>query len=698
MAGVSRIATGPWGSRSLISPTLTEAIGKGAFHLKQDFKLLENIVPLGLGRYLELIDRGDIDPYAIDWALYHFSSDHFREELLQTAERIGAPINADKIFSNLYDKGNTGSASIYVMLEELFNGGRLRDGEKILCMVPESGRFVVSFVQMTVVGDPAPENTQTRRTSKEPVPEPIDNPVSTESDDIQKSLLRRLTGVWIDFERELNSVPIIEKLNRRKLRLEDYQSLLLNLRQQVIDGARWIARAASNVTIDSFDIRSQFLTHAHEEHRDFKLLEADFVAVGGRREDILEAEKNIGSEALSAWMFFKSSRENPIDLLGAMFIIEGLGQRLAAKWGRAIQTQLGLSDDQVSFLLYHGENDDNHMDHMWAAFERIELTPAIADDIVKSAKVTARLYRLQLEEVGQDMTYPADFNPAQNDTKDPDPWLALFLDESVPLDDQAKLDLMRGMKRGSRKIFLPYLRPLAGLTIVLLQTLRAVLPARWSSSPALHNFICWGLEHFASPEANRLILRHFHIGTEILRFIKDNVPGAEVDTVALRPCTIEELKDNVFLQHDLNIFNFVIELNAHLRATERPLSPPQTLNFDAITDGPFPIGDMPQGRLNKIDLQTAVVSYTPVYQLFLSDNDFWRASNSLQLDETIAIYIARLLETTEHLFLARNTHPMLPLSTLNAGFRLMLHGLAAEQLHYFLRLKKTGGVGASVMT
>ena len=125
----------PWSNY----PTLKEAVHAGAFHLKQDFELLENITPLGLKRYLELVEIGKIDPFSIDWALCHFSSHHFREEMVRAAQRAGVSINQDKIFTNLYEKGNTGSASIYVMLEELFNGGRLRDGEKILIMVPESG-------------------------------------------------------------------------------------------------------------------------------------------------------------------------------------------------------------------------------------------------------------------------------------------------------------------------------------------------------------------------------------------------------------------------------------------------------------------------------------------------------------------------------------------------------------------------------
>lgn len=37
-----------------------------------------------------------------------------------------------------------------------------------------------------------------------------------------------------------------------------------------------------------------------------------------------------------------------------MFIIEGLGQRVANKWGNLIREQLNLKAEQVSFLLLHG--------------------------------------------------------------------------------------------------------------------------------------------------------------------------------------------------------------------------------------------------------------------------------------------------------------------------------------------------------
>jgi 3-oxoacyl-[acyl-carrier-protein] synthase-3 len=206
--------------------------------------------------------------------------------------------------------------------------------------------------------------------------------------------------VWIDFESRLHDVPIVAKLERGRFGVEDYKLLLLNLRQQVVEGARWIARAASQMDAERFPLRSLFITHAREEHRDFELLERNYVSVGGDLSAIRGAEKNVGSEALSAWMFHRASQENPFDLLGAMFIIEGLGAQLAARWGKLVQEQLGLAEDQVSFLLYHGGNDDRHLDKLEQAMSAVGLDDKLIDRIVKTAKVTARLYLLQLEELG----------------------------------------------------------------------------------------------------------------------------------------------------------------------------------------------------------------------------------------------------------------------------------------------------------
>jgi 3-oxoacyl-[acyl-carrier-protein] synthase-3 len=335
--------------------------------------------------------------------LCHFSSEIFRSKMLRAAERAGAPLDGLRFFTNLHEKGNTGSASIFIMLDELFNSGSLEAGQNIVCMVPESGRFIVSFMVLEVVGgdgglpDAGPDV----------LADDTIHPIGPETETteprtglaLKQELVRRLTNTWVEFETALNTVPVINRMNRGQLRMEDYHMILRNMRQQVVEGARWISRAASNITGAALELRTIFIGHAQDEHRDYRMLEENYVSVGGRLEDIVDGEKNIGSEALSAWMFHKSSRENPLDLLGAMFIIEGIGNRLAGRWAESIRTQLDLRPDQVSFLAYHADNDETHLDKLWDALDSGILTPELVDAIVKTAKVTARLYRLQIEEM-----------------------------------------------------------------------------------------------------------------------------------------------------------------------------------------------------------------------------------------------------------------------------------------------------------
>lgn len=216
-----------------------------------------------------------------------------------------------------------------------------------------------------------------------------------------EEIMRGLLKVWTDFDSSLNSVPIIEKLNKGNFRIQDYKRFLLNHRQQVIEGSRWIARAASSIDKDYVDIRNKFLSHAITEHKDYEMLEQNYVSIGGALIDIQIATKNIGSEALHGYMMYKASMPNPFDLLGAMFIIEGLGQKKAGEWGNAIKEQLDLKEEQVSFLLYHSEHDEDHMEEFNELLSsKIIDIPKIGPGIIKTAKVVARLYQLQLEEQG----------------------------------------------------------------------------------------------------------------------------------------------------------------------------------------------------------------------------------------------------------------------------------------------------------
>jgi 3-oxoacyl-[acyl-carrier-protein] synthase-3 len=121
------------------------------FALKQDVRLLnESVVEYTAVKPLERIlrQRG-LTPGDVDWLLPHISSEYFRKPFAEGFARAGLPIPPERWFTNLERVGNVGSASIYLMLDDLLKSGRLEDGQHILCFIPESGRFSSSFIYLT---------------------------------------------------------------------------------------------------------------------------------------------------------------------------------------------------------------------------------------------------------------------------------------------------------------------------------------------------------------------------------------------------------------------------------------------------------------------------------------------------------------------------------------------------------------------
>ena len=133
--------------------TYAEAEKDGALLLRQDVRLLENLIRMGVDGYLRLVDEGVSNPSKVDHFLCHYSSHHFRSKILELLDRAGVGIPEEKWWTNLYTRGNTGSASLFIMLDEFLRTDEvtIKEGESVLCFVPESGRFNTTYVHLTVV-------------------------------------------------------------------------------------------------------------------------------------------------------------------------------------------------------------------------------------------------------------------------------------------------------------------------------------------------------------------------------------------------------------------------------------------------------------------------------------------------------------------------------------------------------------------
>lgn len=123
----------------------------GAIALLQDFELLKRVIRAWVGVYLEKVDCGRIVPAEIDHCLVHYSAKSLRAEIVSLLEDTAGMIPQEKWFSVLREKGNVGSASIWLMLDGLMQSGQVKPGQKILCVVPESGRALVGFMVLEAV-------------------------------------------------------------------------------------------------------------------------------------------------------------------------------------------------------------------------------------------------------------------------------------------------------------------------------------------------------------------------------------------------------------------------------------------------------------------------------------------------------------------------------------------------------------------
>lgn len=129
-----------------------ELFRRGFLSLSQDVKVLNDRMPtLMRAAIRRTMQKRRLVADEVDWLLPHYSSHWFRQPLYDGLAELGFEIPLDRWFTNLAYKGNTGSAAMYIMLEELMSSGKVRPGQRILCIVPESSRMTFGFVHLTAV-------------------------------------------------------------------------------------------------------------------------------------------------------------------------------------------------------------------------------------------------------------------------------------------------------------------------------------------------------------------------------------------------------------------------------------------------------------------------------------------------------------------------------------------------------------------
>ena len=377
-------------------PSLAEAEKAGAFDLRQSIRLLPSLFDMGLHEYARLVKDGALDPAQVSWFLCHYSSERFKPMMARLMEEAGIAIPEDKWFSNLSTKGNTGAASIFIMLDEFFRtkADTLTVGDQIFGFVPESGRFSVAYFMLEVVDahdQPSPIDSPSQPVEAWPLP-----PVSAEGESGRvAAMLKGLMTVWHDYRSDVLRTDIVRSIMQGTVSMPAYLAWMECWIPQVREGSLWMRRAVSSMRPQFRPLANLIQTHAGEEQLDWQVLYQDYRNAGG----LLPAEKlgrNPGGESLNAFMHAYAARPDPVGLLGGIYIIEGTGQRIVPTLLPRLKASLGVSSSVLKFIEYHGENDQAHMLRWLEAVKMVAQVDEMAtDEIVRVAETVAALYLQQ---------------------------------------------------------------------------------------------------------------------------------------------------------------------------------------------------------------------------------------------------------------------------------------------------------------
>jgi hypothetical protein len=276
-----------------------------------------------------------------------------------------------------------------------------------------------------------------------------------------------------------------------------------------------------------------------------------------------------------------------------------------------------------------------------------------------------------------------------HDRSNPNAWDALYLDQAIPVDSVAKAYMIQDLRNWTRSYLLVPIAIIANLLLALIMTVKRLLPFQFSNYTLMHRSAAWFLNTFVSPEACYLIVRHICLGSNIVNFLIDNGPDPAIAKSTLYPRSVDNLAKNAFLEHDLVLYNFVLDYSKAQQTNPNWLQQvhKRGLNYDSIQPVPVEV-DFSRRRWLGLDLESAIELFKVFYSLCLTSEEFERAVLSLEFDENFGCYFSAVTGNHNWNHVITNRHPLVPESPFGAARRLLLHGIISEYLHRYLELAK----------
>ncbi|MEG0940167.1 beta-ketoacyl-ACP synthase III, partial [Comamonas sp.] len=246
-------------------PAWGDAEAAGALSLRQDIRLLPHLFDVCIHEYADLAHKGWVPERGIDHFLCHYSSERFIPVVDDLLGKAQLSIPRERWWSNLAWRGNTGAASIFIMMSEFLQkeGKRLKAGDTVLCFIPESGRFTAGYMLWEVeLNTPVNQALQANFPHKIAASETIANDALPDVSTIAAPhdpatapqqlapLLTELASIWQDYRSNVWRTPLLRRIRTRELQSGDYVRWMSHWIPQVREGSLWMREGAASLTGD----------------------------------------------------------------------------------------------------------------------------------------------------------------------------------------------------------------------------------------------------------------------------------------------------------------------------------------------------------------------------------------------------------------------------------------------------------------
>lgn len=189
----------------------------------------------------------------------------------------------------------------------------------------------------------------------------------------------------------LLQAPIIEQVMNREFAMETYIAFLNQAFHHVKHTIPLLMSTGAKLSDDQEWLRGVIAEYIKEEIGHEQWILNDIESCGYSRNDYENGSAPFTSEIMIAYLYDYIARKNPVGLLGMILVLEGTSSSLAPLVAKIVKEELSLPDQAITYLVTHGELDQDHILYFEKAVNQIsDLQDRKA--IIEVANVVYRLY------------------------------------------------------------------------------------------------------------------------------------------------------------------------------------------------------------------------------------------------------------------------------------------------------------------